>query len=84
MPGEAAASAGRHRRRALRWALGLVSGLLLLEVAAAAVLTGSLALLGDAVLLPGLAGVIIYEAIGRFRSPPVVDPGPMVLVMAPC
>lgn len=124
MRGEAAASAGGRHRRALRWALGLVSGLLLLEVAAA-VLTGSLALLGDAghlltdvvglalalgaleaaarsrahpgrtfglyrlevlaaltnaVLLLGLAGFIIYEAIGRFRSPPVVAPVPLILV----
>lgn len=124
MTGGRATSAGARHRRALRWALGLVSGFLLLEITAA-VLTGSLALLGDAghlltdvvglglalgaieaaarsrtqsgrtfglyrlevlaalanaVLLLGLAGFILVEAIDRFRSPPDVAPGPMIVV----
>ncbi|MFO7777628.1 MAG: cation diffusion facilitator family transporter [Nitriliruptoraceae bacterium] len=124
MGGARAASAGGRHRRALRWALGLVTGFLLLEVTAA-VLTGSLALLGDAghlltdvvglglalgaieaaarsrtqagrtfglyrlevlaalanaVLLLGLAGFILVEAVDRFRSPPTVAPGPMIVI----
>lgn len=119
-----ATSAGGRHRRALRWALALVSGFLVLEVAAA-VATGSLALLGDAghlltdvvglalalgaieaaarsrvhprrtfglyrlevlaalanaILLLGLAVFILVEAIERFRAPPELSPGPMIVV----
>ncbi len=39
-----------------------------------------LAALANAVLLLGLASYILLEAIDRFRSPPEVTPGPMIVV----
>lgn len=74
MRDRAAASAGGRHRRALRWALILVVGFLLLEVAAA-VLTGSLALLGDAGhLLTDVVGLALalgaIEAAARSRAHP--------------
>ncbi len=39
-----------------------------------------LAALANAVLLVGLAGFILYEAVQRFQSPPEVSGGPMIVI----